>query len=184
MKAKRFLLAGGLLASLVVYPLALQARADGMSSAKGSDGKQAMKCPMPNGQGGMAGHSIEKMKENLGLSDDQVGKIKDVFKDQMNQTKSVREDLKTQTKDLAEKLKAGAKDPELKSILDKIDQDKQDLASASHKRMEALRDILTPTQQAKMCVGMMMHHRGSRGHWKKGADHSHSDSNGMTDSSK
>ncbi|HET9870851.1 MAG TPA: hypothetical protein VFR02_10200, partial [bacterium] len=112
MKRMKLWLAGGLLASLAVYPLAALAD-DGAGAPPPDDG--AMQGPPPEGMGEMGGGKwLDTMKDKLGLSDSQVGQIKKNLEDQKNALKPIREDIRTQTKVLAEKVKAGAKDQDLK----------------------------------------------------------------------
>jgi Spy/CpxP family protein refolding chaperone len=177
MKKTKWLMAGGLLACLAAYPLLAQADSKTDSPATGPD-NGTMQGPPPDGadmsdggdepQGEMGGKWVDRMKEKLDLTDAQVSRIKQVFENQKSTAKPIREDLKTQTKALAQKMKAGAGDGDLKSILDKIDQDRKNLDAARQQNMEALRGILTPTQQAKAYLAMAKRGMARMGHWKKG----------------
>jgi Spy/CpxP family protein refolding chaperone len=176
MKKTKWLMAGSLLACLAAYPLMAQSDSNN-STATGPD-NGTMQGPPPDGgdmsgggdgpQGEMGGKWVDKMKEKLDLTDAQVSRIKQVFENQKSTAKPIREDLKTQTKALAQKMKAGAGDGDLKPLLDKIDQDRKNLDAARQQNMEALRGILTPTQQAKAYLAMAKRGMARMGHWKKG----------------
>ncbi|HVM31538.1 MAG TPA: Spy/CpxP family protein refolding chaperone [bacterium] len=156
MNKMKLWMVGGLLASLAAYPL--MALADDAAA------------PAPDGNGPLGGRWMEKMKDKLGLTDAQVDKLKQLAKDQRSAVKPLRHDLKDETKTLADKLKAGAGDSDLKRVLDKIDQDRQALDAARQKNREALRGILTPTQQAKAYLAMAKRGMGRMDHWKKGGN--------------
>jgi Spy/CpxP family protein refolding chaperone len=61
-------------------------------------------------------------------------------------------DLKT----LGQKVKANAPDAELSSILDKMESQRQSIETVKSKYIGEAREILTPTQQAKVVLGVAM----------------------------
>jgi Spy/CpxP family protein refolding chaperone len=115
-------------------------------------------------QGGSAEPSpadrIEKMKEDLGLSDDQVTQIQKLFSEQMGSIKPLRDQLKTDMETLQQKMDSMAKDPEVKEVLEKFKSDRKILEEAQAKLMDRLSAILTPTQEAKAILEMDKRGRG------------------------
>jgi Spy/CpxP family protein refolding chaperone len=159
MKKKNLGLAGGLLVLLAIYPLAVRAQMNDTASATGPDNSTAQSTPSSDDGGsmqgdGMDGGWVDKMKDKLKLSDDQVTQLKQAMANQKAAAMPLVDDMKTQTKTLAQKVKAGASDDTLKPILDQLDQDRQSLDAAHQKTMASIRVILTPTQQAKAYLAM------------------------------
>jgi Spy/CpxP family protein refolding chaperone len=168
-KLKCLALAGGLLAGWCVYPLAVQADDSSVAPAAGPDNGTMQGPPPRNDQGSnpaaepgdaMDGAWIDHAKDKLKLSNDQVAQLHKAVDDEKNRIVPLREDMKTQIQSLAQKLKAGAGDDALKPILDQIDQDRQDLAADQQKTTEAIRAVLTPTQQAKVILAMILKRMG------------------------
>jgi len=163
-KLKRLALAGSLLAGWCVYPLAVRADDSSTAPAAGLD-KGTTQGPPPQDVNGtnpaagpqgdpMDGAWIDKAKDKLKLSDDQVTRLHKAVADEKNAVTPLQEDMKTQIHSLVQKLQSGAGDDALKPVLDQIDQDNQAFAADRQKTTEAFRDILTPTQQAKILLSM------------------------------
>ncbi len=96
---------------------------------------------------------IVKMKEKLGLSDDQVTKIKAVFADSKKNIEPLKKQYEADLKSLKDKVKAGVADSELKILLDALQADDQKMMDARKNIMEQMKAILTPLQQAKDIIG-------------------------------
>lgn len=96
---------------------------------------------------------IVKMKEKLGLSDDQVIKIKAIFTDSKKTVEPLKKQHEADMKALKAKVKAGAADSELKLLLDALQLDNQKIMDARKTVMEQVKAILTPLQQAKEVIG-------------------------------
>jgi Spy/CpxP family protein refolding chaperone len=159
MKKKNLGLMGALWVLLAVYPLAVRAQMNETAPATGPDNSTAQSTPSDNSgasmQGdGMDGGWVDKMKDKLKLSDDQVTQLKQAMENQKASAMPLMDDMKAQTKTLAQKVKAGASDDTLKPILDQLDQDRQSLDMGRQKTMASIRVILTPTQQAKAYLAM------------------------------
>ncbi|HVZ81552.1 MAG TPA: Spy/CpxP family protein refolding chaperone [bacterium] len=126
------------------------------------------------------GKKLEMMQKKLDLTDDQVSKLKELYQGQKDANKSLRERLKADMKSLRDKVDAKASDSDLKSVLDSLSQDRQDLQAARQRMADKMRGILTPTQQAKMVLAMGDRAKGMKkmkGH-RHGVDQE-SDTKGM-----
>ena len=103
------------------------------------------------GEDSVAGKAI-KMKEKLGLTDEQVTKLKALVESERAivgpMVKQQLADLKT----LGVKTKAKAPDAELSPILDKLESGHRSLQSERNKYVDQARAILNPTQQAKITL--------------------------------
>lgn len=93
-----------------------------------------------------------QMKDKLGLTDEQVAKLKALIEAEKAEygplVKQQMADLKT----LGEKVKAGAPDAELKPLLDKLESQRQAIENAKTSHIDKARAILNPTQQAKITL--------------------------------
>ncbi len=107
---------------------------------------------MGNEKGGV--NQVEKMKEKLGLSDSQASKLKDLFKKQREDMTPLRDQMKIDMDTLQQKVDMKAPDSEIKKLLDKLDADRKGMESGREKMKDQLRAILSPTQQAKLVLGM------------------------------
>ncbi len=112
--------------------------------------------PAPGGQPGgqQGGMNLERMKEKLGLSDDQVSKLKDLLKAQMEAGQTFRDQLKADIDVLQQKVDSKASDGDLKKALDTLVADRKAMEANRQKTEDMFREILTPLQQAKMVLGM------------------------------
>ena len=116
---------------------------------------------------GMGGKMMDRMKEKLGLSDSQVSQLKDMFKKTREENQSLRDQAKIDMDTLQQKVDSKASDSDLKNLLDKLQKDKDGLTAARKKVVDQMRDILTPTQQAKMVLSMKQRGRRMAGKWGK-----------------
>lgn len=107
-----------------------------------------------HGDGKMGAAIILKMQEKLGLTDDQVEKLKATAKKEREEMRPLFKDLMMNTKALKEAVDANAKDSELTSLLNKLDSERRSMESLNNKYVNQYRSILTPTQQAKVALFM------------------------------
>ena len=114
--------------------------------------------------------SAEKLKEKLGLSDEQVGKLKDARKAHEEAVKPLREQMKKGMEKLRDQVKNKAADGDIQATLDELAQGRKSMQGAQEKFQADLKSILSPTQRAKMLLGAMRRMR--QGEWKgKGEKH-------------
>jgi Spy/CpxP family protein refolding chaperone len=99
---------------------------------------------------------ILQIKEKLGLSDEQVAKLKTMVQSEKAELAPMVKQQLADLKTLGEKVKANAPDAELSPILDKMEARRQNIESVKSKYIGEARTILTPTQQAKVVLGVAM----------------------------
>jgi Spy/CpxP family protein refolding chaperone len=122
---------------------------------------------------------LEGMKDKLGLSDDQAGKLKAAFEAQKAAAKPVREQMKVSLEKLKWQVDSKADAKDISATLASVDQARKALRDQREKFAGSLSSILTPEQRAKMALHMMAP-RG-RGGWsghggmKGGRHHDHGD---------
>ncbi len=93
---------------------------------------------------------LGKMKERLGLSEDQTAKIKSIRESHRTQMKSLREQKRAAKKQFKEAMKSSNQNPEqLRSLFNVVQNKKSQLANARFEKRLAVRSILTPDQLAK-----------------------------------
>ena len=120
-------------------------------------------------EGGRRGEFAEKLKERLGLSDEQSAKIKAAWEAEKAAIKPLREQGKEGMRRLEEQVRGLASDKDISATLDQLDANRKALM-AEHQKMEsAMASALKPFQRAKMRL-MMAHERkthrgGDRGGW-------------------
>ena len=137
-------------------------------------------------EGGQADHAkmAEKMKERLGLSDDQAAKLKDAFKAHHDAMKPLWEQSKDAMKKLHDQLKAKASDSDVQTSLDALKAAHKAVAAEEEKFHDSL-SFLTATQRAKLMFGAMhmRHERMMHRHGPKGGDkdEDHDDKGGDKD---
>ncbi len=117
--------------------------------------------PMMQGQSRM---SAAKLKDKLGLTDDQVSKLDAARKAHQEAVKPLRERMKADIAKLREQVKSKASDAEIKATLDDLDGAWKGLRGAMEKLKSDSAAILTPTQQAKMTL---WHVRRMRQAWRR-----------------
>jgi len=153
------------LAAFMTFALvgsALTVFADQDQPAAGDDGGHPQM-----GDGGPRGMNIEKMKDKLGLTDDQVTKLKTLFESQKDANKALRDQMKIDLDTLQQKVDSKASDGDLKKALDALSTDKKAMDANRQKMEDQARQILTPSQQAKMVLGMMEHRGKMMKNWSK-----------------
>jgi len=148
----KFLLVGLFAAVLAGSSLTVQAQ-DHPAPA-GDNGSQAGAPGVQPGGWPQGGIDLEKMKEKLALTEDQVSKLKDVLKIQMESEKSIRDQMKIDMDILQKKVDSNASEADLKKILDILAADRKAMEANRQKMEDMAREILTPLQQAKMISGM------------------------------
>lgn len=111
------------------------------------------------------GRMAAKIKEKLGLSDEQAEKLKALRRAHRDAAESLRSELKASVRRLGDQLEDDASEKELSATLDKIKAGRKALREARDKFEADSSALLTPTQRAKLVVAMgrMMKH-GGRGH--------------------
>ena len=158
---RKIWMAGFLTAALIGAAIGVYAQDD--PAPAGGD-SPAMGQGMDGGM--MGGGWIDKAKEKLGLTDDQASKLKDLFKSQMEANKPLRDQMKIDMDTLQQKVDLKASDADVKKLLDKLDGEQKEMQTAHEKMKDQLRSILSPTQQAKMVLGMRKMGMGMMEHWK------------------
>jgi Spy/CpxP family protein refolding chaperone len=101
---------------------------------------------------GVNAAKILEIKEKLGLSDEQVAKLKTLLESEKAELTPLVKKQLADLKTLDEKVKANAPDDELDPILDNMETRRQNIESAKSKYIGQARAILTPTQQAKVVL--------------------------------
>lgn len=104
-----------------------------------------------------------RMKDKLGLSDDQAAKLKDAFEAHKKAVKPLRRDLKVSLEKLRWQVDAKADAKDLAATLDQIKSSRAALREAHEKLASRLSGILTPEQRARMALwrfDMMKRRRG------------------------
>ncbi len=156
----RFLLAAVAAALLVPGTGALSARAQ-------DDGPDAGEQAGPPPE--MGGRMAAKMKEKLGLSDDQAAKLKDAMKAHGEAMKPIGKQLKELMEKLHSQVEDKASDGDLKATLDALRNARKSMMDEQEKFHATVAGVLTPTQQAKFVLGAAhemrarMGGRGGRG---------------------
>lgn len=162
MKRTFFLLSLGLLSGSLLTPV-LRAQDDGDQGAAPPAGGHQMEGGEPEGGGPPDGApppmDTDKLKKRLGLSDEQAAKFKDALKAHQDAVKPVQEKLRDGMKKLMGQLKDKADDKEIAATLDDLESAHKAMEEENHKFAASTAGYLTPTQRAKMLVGMMMRMR-------------------------
>ena len=122
--------------------------------------------PRPGGDnsGWFEGNRIVRIQEKLGLTDDQVKKIKAIGESTRKALEPLQKQQADDVKAIREKLNAGGTDADLKPLLEKLEADHKSIADARKAELDQIREILTPIQQAKAVVALSE----KMGHWKDG----------------
>lgn len=159
------------LMTAVLAGTSLTAYAQDDPAPKGDPDQPAMGRGMDNGGPGggwMGGGHLGKLKEKLGLTDDQISKIKDLFKSQREAMTPLKDQMKIDMAILQQKVDTKASDGDLKKLLDKLDGEQKQMQASREKMKDQMRSILTPTQQAKFVLGMKKRGGMMRGKMGKG----------------
>jgi Spy/CpxP family protein refolding chaperone len=116
----------------------------------------------------------EKLKERLGLTDEQAAKLKAAVKARQEAVKPLQEALKAGMKKLAGQVKGKASDSDIQASLDQLEQARKQLTQAQEKFRTETESFLTPTQRAKILLGMAQRLRqGGNRRGGKSAQESH-----------
>ena len=106
------------------------------------------------GHEGPKGGPAAGMKARLGLDDAQAGKVQQAFEAHKAALEPLRRQMRDATTTLRDQLKDKAPDEAIKQTLERLDTAQKLMHAERDKLKSALSSILTPTQQAKMLVGM------------------------------
>ncbi len=107
-----------------------------------------------------------KIKEKLGLTDDQAGKLMAAVKARRQALRPAFQMLKTDLKTLNGQVQAKASDADIQQALDKLKADRKALRAAmkdSESQFKAATSFLTPTQRAKLVLAFVHRMRGGWG---------------------
>jgi Spy/CpxP family protein refolding chaperone len=156
----KIILIGGLSLALV-FGAIVTAHAFGKDDGKGAYGMKTGMTKFDPAKFEQA--RLDKMKKDLGLSDDQVEKLKALFKSHREELKPLQEKMKTDVDTLRTKKEAKATDSELKPVLDLLSADRKNMQDLRQKQQEQIRGILTPDQQAKMVLNRPFKGKGGLG---------------------
>lgn len=118
-------------------------------------------------QGGPGG-GPEMMKKHLGLTDDQVAKLKAAMEARKSKDQPLREQMQGGMKKLGEQLRAKAADADISATLEQLKTARKSMREQEDAFVTSLESFLTPTQRAKMLMGMIRRERGGgqgRGRW-------------------
>lgn len=97
----------------------------------------------------------EKMLKKLGLSDEQMEKMKAAAKAHRETIKPLRKEMRADMKKLREQIKNRAGDAAVAATLGKLELTRKAIQAENEKMKAATDELLTPTQQAKMLLKMM-----------------------------
>lgn len=112
---------------------------------------------------GEKGKMMSQMKDDLGLTDDQAAKMKAIHKENHEATKALRNKVDADLANLKVLVDKKASDTELSALIATLKSDHEALQAAEKKHRDAMQQILTPLQQAKMVIQMGEHRHGKGG---------------------
>lgn len=115
--------------------------------------------------GGRKEARLEKMREKLGLSEAQAEKLKAARRARRDASEATRVELKAAMRKLSDQLEDKAPEKDLAATLERIAAARKAQRAEMEKFEAGVREILTPTQRAKMLVAMKKRGgmRGKRG---------------------
>jgi Spy/CpxP family protein refolding chaperone len=96
-------------------------------------------------------------KQKLGLSDDQATKLESAMKAHRAALQPLREQQGTALKTLGQQIKSNAGDSAVQGTLDQLKSLEKSVQAENEQFHQTLASFLTPTQQGKMLVGMLMY---------------------------
>lgn len=116
--------------------------------------------------GGRKEARLEKMREKLGISEAQAEKLKAARRARRDASEATRAELKAAMRKLSDQLEDKAPEKDLAATLERIAAARKAQRAETEKFEAGMREILTPTQRAKMLVAMKKRGgmRGKRGH--------------------
>jgi hypothetical protein len=101
-------------------------------------------------EGGMSA----KIKEKLGLSDEQASKFRDENKQHHEAMQPLRDKRKGLMKSLEDQVKAEAGDSAIQATLQDLEAVQKEIDTENQRHVDALKAMLNPTQQAKVLLAM------------------------------
>ena len=110
----------------------------------------------------------EMMKKRLELTDEQAAKFGAAMKAHGEAMKPLWGQVKEAMKKLGGQLKAKAPDAEIQASLDSLKAARKAIADEEEKFRDSLASFLTPTQRAKMLMGMIHMRRERMEHGPRG----------------
>lgn len=120
------------------------------------------------------GDRAAKMREKLGVSEEQEAKLKTLRRSHREAEEDGRAEMKKIIRKLENQLEDKASEKDLSATLDALKAQHKKLAAEREQFMEAMAQVLTPIQRAKMAVAMSRHMGGGmRGHGKMGGGPGH-----------
>lgn len=106
----------------------------------------------------------ERAKEKLGLTDEQETKFKDAMKEHGEAVKPLHRKMRDGLTKLGDQVQDKASDSDIKATLDSLKSVRQAMTAEEEKFHDTLASFLTPTQQAKLVIGMAKRmHEGMMG---------------------
>ncbi len=123
-------------------------------SAHGDEGMGSGMAMSQGGQTQMDGASChwDDLKKSLNLSDSQLRRWKAAEKSQHSQAKLLHDQMRADADRLAVLVDKHASDADLKAALDRLETDHQAMRRLKEGRLETLKGILNPRQQAQLVV--------------------------------
>ena len=108
----------------------------------------------------MGGKMMEHMMKKLELTDDQAKQMKALHKADQDANKALMDKMETDIASLKALLKKKASDADLSALISTLKDDHKAMQEAMQANHEAMMQILTPVQQAKMVLHMHEHMQG------------------------
>lgn len=110
----------------------------------------------------MEHHDIaaKKLKDALGLADDQVTQLQAALRARRDAIKPLRDDLRKDLKTLRDQIRDKAGDRDVQATLDQLTRDRkalQDAVQAANDKFTADTPFLTPTQRGKIVLWTIKH---------------------------
>ncbi len=107
-----------------------------------------------------------KWAEKLGLTTDQQTKMQDLQKDIQGKMKPLRDSDKDLLKQLKGLVDSKGSDSDISGVLDKLASNRTQEQVLDKQRADGMKQILTPTQQAQMVLGMAKKGMEKMKEWK------------------
>jgi Spy/CpxP family protein refolding chaperone len=148
------------LASLMSVPLSVMASPD--------THKEDSQAAVESGQRRMA----DRMKEKLGLSDEQAKKLEAAWKEHREAVEPLREQLHKTLRKVHGVLEIEASDKDIQAALDQVEKARGALRAENERLKKTMETVLTATQRAKMMVmrEKMMRHGMARGRGQRDSE--------------
>ncbi len=96
---------------------------------------------------------IEMMQKQLGLSDAQASKIRDLFANGDREISRLNDRIKVESDYLVKKLQLGYSDSEIQNSVDELNKDEKKIQAIQNRVRDDMKLILNPVQQAKFVLG-------------------------------